>query len=388
MWKHCIVCSSDLGENQDLEEFPIGRRLAFDARKGRLWVVCPRCERWNLVPVDQRWEAVEALERAYRNTPARVSTSEVGLARLGRDLEIVRIGDPVPGELAAWRWGSRFGRRRRRLKASVKRSKIIELESGTAWAAGIALAPLAPVLAPFALAGGILAAPVILLARFEERWPVAAGGQRVGRLQLRGGGITPSGVAPGWSIHIQRLEEVRVTGGVTRVLKWKEFNGEEAVGLARRALPLLNRRTPKFATISDAVTEISGHGGVERYLAHAAALKPKWVPFRHYPRPILLAMEMALFQEEERRAMEGELERLAQAWREAEELAAISDSLIEPAGWEELRARARGSGDEPPPAALLLRTQGLGRLHSESPAGGSHAGERAHGEEAHPQGEE
>jgi len=41
MWKHCIVCSSNLGWNEDLEEFQIGHRLAFDAEKGRLWVVCP-----------------------------------------------------------------------------------------------------------------------------------------------------------------------------------------------------------------------------------------------------------------------------------------------------------------------------------------------------------
>jgi len=62
MWHHCIVCSADLGVSEELEAFTIGNRLAFDAAKGRLWVVCPRCERWNLVPVEQRWEAVEALE--------------------------------------------------------------------------------------------------------------------------------------------------------------------------------------------------------------------------------------------------------------------------------------------------------------------------------------
>ena len=71
MWTHCIVCSSDLGANEDLEEFQIGCRLAFDPHKGRLWVVCPRCERWNLVPLEQRWEAVEALDGAFRTTPAR-----------------------------------------------------------------------------------------------------------------------------------------------------------------------------------------------------------------------------------------------------------------------------------------------------------------------------
>ena len=349
MWNHCIVCSSELGSNQDLEQFQIGSRLAFDGRKGRLWVVCPKCERWNLVPLEQRWEAVEALERAYRETPARYSTSEIGLARLGGGLEIVRIGDPVPGEFAAWRWGSRFGRRKRRLKSSVKRGKLFELESGTAWAAGIALAPLAPFLAPIALLGGV----GYLISLLDSRWPVeTAYPLGLGRHELRAGGITPSDILPGWSIHIQRPERVTVPGGQAYVLRWVEYSGEDAVRLARRALPLLNRRTAKFVTISEAVNQISAGGGVDRYLTHAAGLKPRWVPFRHYPKPILLAMEMALFEVEERRAMEGELERLAEAWREAEELAAISDDLIPPRGWDAFRAQARAAGD-PTPSAVI-----------------------------------
>jgi hypothetical protein len=352
MWNHCIVCSSDLGANEDLEEFQVGRRLSFDGLKGRLWIVCPKCERWNLVPIEQRWEAVEALERAYRDTPARYSTSEIGLARLAGGLEIVRVGDPVPGEFAAWRWGSRFGRRQRRLKSSVRGGRILKLESSTAWAAGIALAPLVPVLAPFALVGGILIAPalpLVWLSRLDPTWQVDRGlPQRVGRAQLRAGGITPSEVSPGWSIHVQRTERVPVTGGETFAFKWKEFSGEEAIRLARRALPLLNHRTPKFVTISDAVKEIAEGGGVERYLTHAAALKPKWVAFRHYPKPILLAMEMALFEAEERRAMEGELGRLTEAWREAEVIASISDDLIQPKGWEAFKAEVRAVGEQTP----------------------------------------
>lgn len=349
MWSHCIVCSASLGKNEDLEQFSIGQRLAFDAGKGRLWVVCPRCERWNLVPIDQRWEAVEALERAFRDTPTRYSTAEIGMARLAGGLELVRIGDPIPGEFAAWRWGSRFGRRRRRLKSTVKRMKLPEVESRVAWAAGLALAPLAPVLAPLVVVGGIISAPAILLSRVGVGWPVAPGVRhRVSRSQLRSGGITPSGVYPGWSVHLQVWEEVTAFGRTANLFKWREFSGEDAIRLARRALPLLNRRTPAFGTISEAVREISDHGGVEGYLSHAAGLKPKWVGFRYYPKPILLGMEMALFEVEERRALEGEMERLVEAWREAETLAAISDDLIQPRGWEIFRAQVKGAGAAPP----------------------------------------
>ena len=41
-----------------------------------------------------------------------------------------------------------------------------------------------------------------------------------------------------------------------------------------------------------------------------------------------LALEMAVHEEAERRALEGELSRLADEWKEAEEIAAIADNLF------------------------------------------------------------
>ena len=58
MYKNCIFCQRSLGSNEVVEPFPVGRRLAFDASKGRLWVVCRKCGRWNLTPLEERWEAV------------------------------------------------------------------------------------------------------------------------------------------------------------------------------------------------------------------------------------------------------------------------------------------------------------------------------------------
>jgi hypothetical protein len=48
------------------------------------------------------------------------------------------------------------------------------------------------------------------------------------------------------------------------------------------------------------------------------------------PSEVLLALEMLSHEESERRAMEGELQVLEEAWREAEEIAAISDDLFLP----------------------------------------------------------
>jgi len=63
MYTTCMFCKKPLGSNEVLETFPVGRRLAFDAAKGRLWAVCMKCQRWNLTPLEERWEAVEDCER-------------------------------------------------------------------------------------------------------------------------------------------------------------------------------------------------------------------------------------------------------------------------------------------------------------------------------------
>src|SRR5687767_8972383 len=114
MYTACMFCQSPLGTNDHIEHFPIGRRLAFDSAKGRLWVVCRLCGQWNLAPLEERWEAVEECEREYRAVRARVSTAEIGLARLAYGLDLVRIGAPLRPEFAAWRFGDQFGGRRRR----------------------------------------------------------------------------------------------------------------------------------------------------------------------------------------------------------------------------------------------------------------------------------
>src|SRR5215213_7412082 len=109
----CLFCDAPFGANDAIETLPVGRRIAFDGAKGRLWVVCRKCGRWNLTPVEERWEAIEDAERRYRGTRMRVSTDQIGLAKLPEGLELVRIGQPERPEFAAWRYGDQFGRRRR-----------------------------------------------------------------------------------------------------------------------------------------------------------------------------------------------------------------------------------------------------------------------------------
>jgi hypothetical protein len=82
----------------------VGRRLAYDAAKGRLWVVCTACGRWNLTPLEQRWEAIEDAERLFRKARLRAATDNVGLARVADGADLVRVGRPAAPELATWRY--------------------------------------------------------------------------------------------------------------------------------------------------------------------------------------------------------------------------------------------------------------------------------------------
>ena len=95
------------------------------------WVVCKTCERWNLSPLETRWEAIDQAERQFRATKMRASTDNIGLARLRDGTELVRIGKPLPGEFAAWRYGDQFGKRHRKTWMQAAGSMALVAGSGT-----------------------------------------------------------------------------------------------------------------------------------------------------------------------------------------------------------------------------------------------------------------
>ena len=142
MYATCLHCHGALGANEEIEAFPVGRPLAFDAAKGRLWVICPHCARWNLSPLEERWEAIEECERRYRETTRRVSDAEIGLASLPSGLELVRIGRPLRPEFAAWRYGRELSGRHSRswLRRATQKiddePELRDLFTGALWLAG------------------------------------------------------------------------------------------------------------------------------------------------------------------------------------------------------------------------------------------------------------
>src|SRR5881628_3751083 len=98
MYADCFICRRPLGGNKSIPHLTIGRRIAFDVDRGRLWVVCSRCGQWCLTPMEDRWEALAECEALFKNAEARVSTANVGLAHVA-DVDLIRIGSALRDEI-------------------------------------------------------------------------------------------------------------------------------------------------------------------------------------------------------------------------------------------------------------------------------------------------
>jgi hypothetical protein len=344
VYSTCLFCNHSLGTNSALESFPVGRRVAFDAAKGRFWVICRKCERWNLTPLDERWEAVEEAERLFHDARRRVATAEIGLARLADGTELVRIGAPLRPEFAAWRYGDQFGRRRNR--------QLLLAGAG------------------LAAVGGIVVGGIALGASIGGfGWMIG----QAGRLAVQGGAETivarvrteTGEVLPVRRRHLAETTLAHASDGALAIeLRYKNgksrFEGPEALRVASLVIPAVNRFGGSRQTVAAAVDQIEQGGGPERFVEQLArrgevATAPRGRPHRFGRRGQIgrtglyglttvdrLALEMALHEEAERRAMEGELALLERAWRDAEEIAAIADDMFVPAGVRSALERMRG----------------------------------------------
>src|SRR5688572_1551597 len=99
----CFYCGCDLGPTA-LEGRSAGHRLAYDPWLGRLWRVCPACRRWSAALLDERWDVLEACERAARQESTLLLEGE-HLCLLQTPVgQLIRVGEPPRAELARWRY--------------------------------------------------------------------------------------------------------------------------------------------------------------------------------------------------------------------------------------------------------------------------------------------
>ena len=363
MFTTCIHCTSDLGRNEAFEVFPVGTRLAFDASRGRLWVVCRKCDRWNLSPLEERWEAVEAAERRFCDSRLRVSTENIGMARLREGVDLIRIGEPQRPEMAAWRYGDQFGRRRKRqmLVTGAVLGSATAIFGGVAWL-GASMLSFTGVYAH----GGLWDA--LINGRQSKsigRVPLDDGRLvNVSRLHARMSALeqsdtqsdTPSDTQSDTQSDTPNQLQLRLESHQgTHIL-----TGENAMRVAARLMPTVDRFGGNRTDVRGAVSLLEEVGDPMRVLATvqdrygARSTEKRWkrqtserssdslkkLPgtLHTLPATYRLALEMALHEESERRAMDGELAALERAWREAEEIAKIADDMfVSPAIDDEMK---------------------------------------------------
>ena len=373
MYSTCLFCSADLGANETIEEFPVGGSLAFDAHRGRLWAVCPKCRRWNLAPIEERWEAVESSEKLFRSSRLRVHSENIGLCKLPDDTRLIRVGEALPREFAAWRYGDELVRRRKQalLWGGAGLAGVAVASTGVVALAGLAAAvPAVHVL----LNGGPLlhaAWQIRNQGRVLHRIPAAASptGEE---LAIRGSDLHLARIVPGTgdgvALHFPDLSPRRRVEDEESV-RWVapppiRLQGEDAERVLTKALVRVNRTGAPLRKIDHALDRLGESGTREAFLRRVAereqGLFSQWntpnssripdirggfqrflgtfrgervgaatlpLPPPQLPQADRLALEMALHEESERRALKGELAALEAAWREAEEIARIADTL-------------------------------------------------------------
>ncbi|MDQ6886075.1 MAG: hypothetical protein M3068_02150 [Gemmatimonadota bacterium] len=380
MYSTCLFCNTKLGANDAVPSFSVGQRLAFDAERGRLWVICPHCRRWNLSPIEERWEAVEECERLFRDTTTRVFRENIGLAQRPDGLDLVRIGKALATELAAWRYGRQLTRRLPPRAGSSLRA----LSGDSMLRAGRALDRL------------LRWMPRIHIPYDAATWVRVHRSPRriLDVIRTEGGGETPAVIR---QMHLESATLLRPA----RDLPWRllvahdggfaTLEGATGLRTAGRLLAAINGSGGSDEQVQQAVAKVADAGNPTGYFARVAsiAMRTSWgrfpdaadrpeivsgemrdrervalhitsrsfwgrgaigsEPATALPRlPLVdrIALEMAANEDAERRALEGELAELLAAWRDAEEIAAISDGLLSlraAAGWREWLLASRAA---------------------------------------------
>ncbi len=343
MFTRCLVCSTPFPSNDVLERFPTGERVAFDPVRGRLWAVCRACRRWSLAPIEERWEALEELEKLVRDRARLLSqTDNVALLKVG-PLEVVRVGRAELVEEAWWRYGRELTSRR----ATYKKLSL----AGTVAAGAVAVGG-------WATGAAGLMGVWWLWGRAPEAVTGAARWLRFGSAAWRG------------DAACQRC------GHVFRTLRYKERSGLVLLpGTGDGEVAEVVRRCPSCGTVREGGLHLTGTasehvlrrvlayhhyaGASENRVRSAARLIQEAGTSRDLARIVVqegrrlgdiqrtgaIALEISANEHAEQRLLEMELADLEAAWEVEEELASIVDGeLTDMPLLEQLRRRVAGQG--------------------------------------------
>lgn len=355
----CLFCNAALGANDAIEHFPVGRRLAYDAATGRLWVVCQSCTRWNLSPLETRWEAIEEAERLFRGTKVRVSTDNIAMAELSEGTQLVRIGKPPRLEMSVWRYGHEMQKRWRRWLQLNGVGSLV-MSAPIAFTVGSLAHTDSPVF--WSLAGVTAVHTVGFSAKnawlnwYNRTVPKAAVRDDNGTLlRLTNTNMDRSMLISEDGHEQLALKLTHVTahpaGPFLRLLGNSEatsgvehssvLTSQTALQALSVLLPRINRfggLEPEIEQALDVIDETPDMNQLlQRASANNASRRHRFAAETRgttriisAPQPVRLALEMALHEHDERRALEGELHLLEERWRDADAIAKIADNLLLP----------------------------------------------------------
>jgi hypothetical protein len=318
MERPCPLCGTSLPIDPPQGPDPRGR-MAYDPLRGRLWRVCPGCERWHPVPLVYRWEALERNEELVA-TRGRVLLSSDELSLVSVDGgELIRVGRPLAEGWAGWRYGRELPAPLRPRKSFFRRLleglPSVPVEGYDPYGFG-RVAP----------SHRWFASPFL-----ESAGPLTAAFTRVPLAPECPSCHEPLPVLP-WKFQRIRFEDVSTADPTVAVPCGR--CGEEVLVPVREARPALRLGlalvTPRRASgrARPAARRIQGVGGAHGFMVRLARER---VALGELGTGLRLALGMVLDDLAETEALERE-------WREAEELAAIMDGeLTEVPGFQEFR---------------------------------------------------
>ncbi len=342
MFTRCLVCATSFEPNDQLEYLRNGTSVAFDPARGRLWAVCATCKRWSLTPIEDRWEALEELEKLTRDKARLLSqTDNIALLKAG-PLEIVRVGNAKLTEEAWWRYGRELASRRQNYKKLSF--------AGTAAAGAV-------VVGGWASGGMTLLGMWFIMGYAPDsitdaaRWLRFGGSAWRGARECQGCGYTfrnvpyrgrgSLGIFPGGENgKIELVQPCPVCG------HYKDgglhLTGKEADRILRRVLAYHH-----FAGASErrviSAAKLIQLAGSPQDLTRIVVKEGRRIG--DLQRTGAIALEIAANESAEHKLLELELAQLETHWKEEEELAAIIDGELTPLPLiESLRRQVTGRG--------------------------------------------
>jgi len=342
MFQRCIFCHATMATNETVERFPVGRRIAYDPGRGRLWAVCNECRRWNLAPIEERWEALDDLEKVARDRGRLLSqTDNIALIRAG-EVDIVRVGrDTRLVEEAWWRYGKELKERRSRHK------KVTYIELG-----GLLLMS-ATMGGAYWFYGGNMANEFL-------RW------RQFGSTAWRGRLPCPDCGHVTTELPFKTTKKLRIVGQQKEADVGLEIRcpkcrsdgggrlfigGTDGQHLLRRTLAWHHFSGASEKRVREATSVIDHAGSAVEFTRLLATREHSLESLqKKINRTDAIALEIALNDDVERRMLELELHELEVRWREEEELAAIVDGELTPLPVSEKLRRWINPAARPPGA--------------------------------------